>query len=330
MKNKSFILVFLSIVFVGVMGLLIFAMYKDDIVNVTINKSNNSNISSNGTNSTNGIVNNRTFNSGIINENEDGKLVENFNYTVTLLNNYQSFFNVNKMINDYYDMLVQKEYNVVLDMLDKEYVSKNGKNINNINDPTIDDYQDVTFYSKKMYANSGNSVVNYFVTGELQRYNFGEEVLEELLNVNFMIVVDSNTGAFSVTPLLNGIDMQTYIRSYSITNKKNIIANDNNIIDVLKYRDEEIGKYYLDYYKSIVYLNPEKAFEMLGTTSKQKISSNELFLSNSENIYEILNTTLFSYAVTGENGKRKYSLVTSNMDKIVIKENLIMDFTIEL
>lgn len=244
---------------------------------------------------------------------------------------YDEFFNIDGVINSYYEYITQKDYGKLLKILDASYIKNHKITKNNAKEVFATEYQDISFYSKEMYVKGKNNAEYYFVKGETQLYNFYDEEIREGESIYFLVIVDTEKSTYSIYPLNSVSSTYEYAKNYNLPKSKNIEDNSYNTYYEKNYSDEMVAIYYVNYYRSIVYMNTEKAYGMLGASSKTKYYDLETFTNNLEDIYSNkLNSRFTGYNATGEDGKKTYTLNNGNEGTIVITEEAIMNFTIDL
>ena len=317
-SNKTFILVLIIIILI-IISLLIY-YFSDDSSNFSISNTISNIVSKPNENTNTNSSNNKSNNNTIIYE--DHPNLEN-------VIDYNNYFTINNIINDYYKKIINNDTESLLDIIDKSYIISNKLNKTNINSLYQNNYQDITYYSKEMYFKSKNNIMYYFVSGETESYNFTEDTLEENTNINYLVIIDSNNNSYSITPL----DVEVvfnYGSIYNMLDNKEIESNANNKYANVSYSDEDISILYIAYYKNILFINSEKAYDMLTNSYKLKYNDYEDFFNNIPNIYESLTTKFLGSSASGDNGKRTYNIITTNEIKITIYENSIMNFNIEI
>lgn len=272
-----------------------------------------------GMNSKSGFVKNNTSNQNTTTQ----KVTRN----LATVNDYQEFFNVDKLVNNYYENMVMGESNVLLNLLDNDY-----KKNNKIDDTTIDkiiekDYRNISFYSKTMYVKGINNVEYYFVNGEVEYYD--SEYFVTVKEKDFLVIIDKNNGSYSITPL-EVSNLLDYSQKYNMLDSKAIKNVGSNDYSKKKYTDELISQYYISYYQMLLYIDSERAYNMLSSTSKSKYPTLEEFVDKLDIIYNSLSTNLTGYSAKGDTGKRTYSVVTKNDVTIEFEESSIMNFKVTI
>lgn len=238
------------------------------------------------------------------------------------VSNYKEFFTINDILNQYFQNIAEQDFDKAINKIDKNYRNKV--------DITADvEGTGITFISTDMYSKGINNKYYYFVEGTKQTYHSYLETIKEENNVYFVIILDTSKRIFSIIPA----DISTNLSIYANTYKMDITeieSNEDNYYVTSKITDENITKYYLNYYKNLLYMNTEKAYNMLTSSTKEQYPSLEIFTNNLETLYTSISTNLLGYQVKGENGKRSYYSLNSKDVRITIDEKSIMDFVVTI
>lgn len=243
---------------------------------------------------------------------------------------YKDFFNIDRVINEYYEAVTKSDGDKLLNIYDNGYIKLHKISKKNISNYYDTEFQDISFFSKEMYVKGKNDADYYFVKGETQKYNFIDEEITEGNNVYFMVIVDNFNSTYSIYPLSNISSTYTYASNYNIPSNKSITDNDSNTFIEKEYSDYTIAEYYVNYYRSILFLNTERAYNMTGTLAKAKYPELKDFSKDLENIYtNVLGAKLSGYNVTGEAGSRRYILNSGSEITVTITENSIMDIVVD-
>ena len=326
MKNKTFWLIMVVIItIIAILSYYIYTMKNDKPISISvkeiINKIDNKDDDNDEDEEENKNVTEKTRKEK--ESNDDVRKLEK-------VTDYDEFFNVDAIINDYYEKLTKSDGEALLDIYDSAYIKVHKINKNNIKLYYETEYQDISFFTREMYVKGRGDINYYFVKGDTQKYDFGKEELIEGNNVYFLIIVDDDASTYSVYPLSNVSSIYNYADSYTIPTNKVIADNDHNTFFEKKYTDYTITMYYINYYRNILYMNTERAYKMLGSSTKAKYEDLESFTKDLENIYtNILGAKFSGYNATGEPGIRTYSLNSPEGISIRMVEETIMNFTID-
>lgn len=132
--------------------------------------------------------------------NKEDNSIDTKKVTYKLENDYNNFFTVNGCITKYVEYLSKKDTTKLLQVLDKEYVKNNNINIDNIYSilPNLEEGM-YSFNSKMMYKDDGDTIVNYYVYGYLNK-----EIMDSVLNKEdnyYMVKLDKNNMVYSIKPI---------------------------------------------------------------------------------------------------------------------------------
>lgn len=132
--------------------------------------------------------------------NKEDNSIDTKKVTYKLENDYNNFFTVNGCITKYVEYLSKKDTTKLLQVLDKEYVKNNNINIDNIYSilPNLEEGM-YSFTSKMMYKDDGDTIVNYYVYGYLNK-----EIMDSVLNKEdnyYMVKLDKNNMVYSIKPI---------------------------------------------------------------------------------------------------------------------------------
>ncbi|MBE6148443.1 MAG: hypothetical protein E7167_02995 [Firmicutes bacterium] len=332
MKSDKFFIVIMGII-VAIIVALAFYYFSDSSsssLQVNGNKNNNTLLNNNTTsgnkpNNGNGGSNNNTTS----NNTTPGSGVTNNRVSLSNVKDYNSFFTINNILNDYYSKMVEDNKNAILNILDKAYIKTHNITKNNVKNFMQQNYESITYVSKYMYVKGANNKLYYFVNGEEQLYDFAAEILTEKEGINYLVIVDQANDTYSVTPLVSSNELFDLAQDYKMNSTK-IESNDNNTYKLSLVDDEDVTIYYLNYFKTILYLNTEKAYNMLTSQSKALYTSYEEFVNGLYELYEKLSTNLLSYSARGEEGKKILSAMGINQTRTDFYENGIMEYTVDI
>ena len=313
-SNKNFIITLIFMIIIIICLLFIYFMDVDGN-NISFNKLfTNNRVINPKTNITSNNTNNKTTT----------KQTE-----LSRVNDYKAYFSVNSLINKYYSHITNGNYSNAIGLLDNYYVMNNKITNSNIKNFVKTGYQDITYYSKTMYVKKNGYLSYYFVDGEEQLYDFINEILTEEEHVMYMVIVDNKRNTFSITPLKTPSFMD-YANNYNASSSKEITSNAYNTYFSDDITDDILCSYYINYFKTLLFLNTEKAYNMLDDNYKKRFKDYEDFVNNLETIYNNLNTKVSYYSIDGDNGKRKYSIISGNDIIVDITESSIFNYKISI
>ena len=327
MKNDK-LYIFILIVIAIVLGALIFVYFNiSREEGFGLGSANNNSVSSSNNTHSNSSSSNTNVN---ISDITSLPVKSNEKLSLEAVTDYTEFFNVNNILNTFYTLVANKNSKSILNVFDPDYIAKNDITIDNLTQYVNSKYDEITFYAKTMYRKGSNAVRYYFVNGELQNYDFAEEMLHEVENISILVIIDFNNDCFSVLPIANDGDLFTFAQNYMVSPSKRLKRNENNDYNEQTYNDEIISINYIRYFQNMLYLNTPKAYDMLSDDSKAKYPTLEDFSDNLDSIYNNITSRIKSYGTKGENGRRTYSVIMYNDIEIIFEEKTIMNFKVTL
>ena len=224
------------------------------------------------------------------------------------------------------------ENEIILNLLTKEYTSKN-----NITKDNIENYvdkldKDVFFVPLQMkYINSGD-IYQYAMIGYITDFDYN--IIKEVgfkVNLDMSATKTGNSDlSFTIEPIneeINDIDeVQLEIKLTSVE------KNDYNIVQYITTNTEEDCKRYLDYYKKMALSNPEEAYNRLDEEYRNlRFGSLDAYKQYiEENKKDIQSIQISQYMTNTENGV-KQNIAKDKYGKIYIFEGVdLFDLSIKL
>lgn len=124
-----------------------------------------------------------------------------------LLNDYSRFFTVNSCVYKYISYLQNKDTNSLLEILDKDFKTKNSINSNNIYNYLENLEGNYSFTSKKIYYEKINKkYIKYYVYGHLSKDLMDE--IGEKEDRYYIVTFDIENYLFSIIPYDGTIFME--------------------------------------------------------------------------------------------------------------------------
>lgn len=228
---------------------------------------------------------------------------------VVILNN--EFLSINNIINDYL-------LNVSLD--NQDYIKGvTGSDILITNREEKDNY-----YLEKLYYVELNYNIYYYASGRRMTYDYETNKMNEIKNDCYLVNVYKPNDTYQLTKI---DDINTYFNENDLYDKVIITHNDYNDYNKYDtyYKDDILYDNYINYFKDLLFVNYQDAYNLLDTTYKNKVGSVENFNNIRESLYNKLNNLVIDYSITGEEANRTYILILSNNTKITIVETGIMN-----
>lgn len=169
-------------------------------------------------------------------------------------------FNIKQCIQYYIDYINDNNYEAVMKVLDENYIKSNNITEENIKNKSSKFMESSYFIDKTYEKNVTVDKSIYYIYGRL----VNSETYENIDNVNFTVIIDSQNQTFSVIPEV----MENSNFNYNL----NIKYDNNDYYNEYTYKnfsDSEILDEYFSYYKNLVLKQPEKAFDLLDSEYKK-------------------------------------------------------------
>lgn len=316
MKNKHITIGIIA--FLLILGLLIYLLIISNNEPNIIDPSNNNQNTNNSNNSSGSSSQRNTINYQERNEKRK---------TLSAVTDYSEFFTINYYVNDIYQKLDSSDYDGILDVLDPDYKTLNKVDKSNIKE-LITQNIEVAYITHNVYIKGKDNIVYYFIDGEEQYTDYmGDGAYSIKDDVYYMIVLDEETKSYSIRPLKVD-NLFNYAQGFSLNNNKKVKSTEKFYNKPIS--DETISLTYLNYFKSLLIIYPEKAYNMLDDNSRSKYNGYEDFKNQIHELAEGIPSSILNYSAKGDNGKRYYSVICTNSKVIDFKENGIMDFKVIL
>lgn len=165
-------------------------------------------------------------------------------------NRINTYVTVEETIKNYIENTKNQNVELVMSVLNKEYISKNNINSNNLSSST-QQYKNITSYKNiEMYEQNSEKFTAYYIKGQINDQG----------NVYFEIGVDVNNHTYDIMPITEN-EYTTKINQS--TGERTIEKNENNSIEFKDYDNADIAKMYFDDYLKQMISNPEKAYNLL-------------------------------------------------------------------
>lgn len=250
--------------------------------------------------------------------------VEEISKEIEILNDSGEFLGIQLAINNFYELLKNKEIKELLEVLDIDYINEKNITSNNLYTYFNDDYENVFFIAKEIYYNPNSPVTFYFINGYLMGVDmFGESDYYES-SVNYLIVKNKNND-YVIRPLDNNLNISDIARNYKLRNKE---IDSNHVLTTSDISEENKLTIYINEFMSLLVYDNKRAYELLDDETKKKYVSYEDFLNKSIEIYNSLSSKIFAYSKQEINGKIVYRIKDDKQNNIMIYETSIMNYKI--
>ncbi len=246
------------------------------------------------------------------------------NKEMGILDDYDEFFTVSNIINNYYEVLSSKNANDLLNLLDEDYKTELGIQSYNVLTILGNDYNGVTFTPWEIYYNKDSVITYYFINGYIEEVNYVDDSSIYKESVNFLVIVNKQTKNYALRPLNDNIIIKDYAYSYNLV-EKNLKYNSYKDIDT---SIDTVLITYLNVFRDLLFLDNEKAYNMLDDSMIDNYQNVEDFYMHSEEIYEYIPSNVFGYSVIQDNEQKIYKIIDEKQNEFIIYEYGIMNYKI--
>lgn len=278
------------------------------------------------------------------NQDESDIVIE---YEYEKVDNDTLFYTVNNCIQEYFDYISlninnettdtyidkktelgieteEEKKQVIYNILDKEYISKNNITLSNIYDFIYKTNEEKTFTAMKMNMLDGDRIQRFVAYGIVSGK---EEVQYEYIIVN----LDYYNMTYSIEPIIdskyndiNEIQLEEKIEEISI--------NENNQFNYNRIKKENVIRNYISFYKTNALSNPTIAYNLLDKEYRDKKfrSIEEYKIYVASNKERISSSILESYQIQEDGENTRYICLDTNGNYYIFNETSVMDYTVIL
>ena len=247
-----------------------------------------------------------------------------FRDDITRLDDEASFFGVQKIINDYYNFIFEKDTNALLSILDSEYINEMQIIPSNIYEIIGSNYGITDYVAKEIYYNPDSIVTYYFVKGNLSSNSIMGDDYKYLEDACFLIIVDESNQNYVLRPI-EFDNIQNYAENYSLIERN--VESDAIFEKVTLPLENKLSNYLAIFINFLIY-NPEEAYQLLNEDTKNNYSDYNDFANQAITLYQTLSSKIFSYSTKEDDSVTTYEIVDDKQNKITIYEYYTMDFQI--
>lgn len=230
--------------------------------------------------------------------------------------------NVKQCIQYYIDYINDNNYEAIMKVLDENYIKVNDITEESIEGKSSKFIKSRYFIDKTYEKDVTVNQIIYFIYGRL----VNSETYEDIDNVNFTVIIDSENQAFSVIPEV--IENSNFNYNLSIKYDNDDYYNE---YTYKNFSDSEILDEYFTYYKNLVLKQPEKAFNLLDSEYRK------IRFNNSVDMYKDYLTSIDLEKVYPENftldykeNCKEYVVVDKNGLYYIIDEIKPMSISLKL
>lgn len=242
--------------------------------------------------------------------------------TVEEVSSTSAVFNVKRCIQYYIDYINDNNYEAVMKVLDTNYIKYNNMTENTVK-AECSKFIKSSYFIDKAYEKAvtvDQSI--YFIYGRL----VNSETYADIDNVNFTVIIDSESQAFSVIPEV--IENSNFNYNLNIKYDNENYYNEYTFKD---FSDTEILDEYFMYYKNLSVKQPEKAYNLLDDNYKK------IRFNNSVDMYKeyLANINLDkvypeNYLLNYKDNYKEYVVVDKNGFYYIIDELKPMNISFQL
>lgn len=245
-------------------------------------------------------------------------------FKMNIVTEYASFFSVLNDINQYVKYNSLRDNIATYNVLNREYIEKNGINTSNVFDK-LELYQDnVSLKIKEMYYEENESNFLYYVIGDIIAILYDETELVKK-DVKFFVSVDYDNTAFSLYPVLSDIEEIPLANKWS-----SVILNSYNGIQAsgIVTNNYICNLYFSDYVMKLS-TNIHESYELLEEYFKvHNYKNKEDYISYINNNLEKISLEINTCNMKTRDGQRIYTITDKNNNTFNFVEESIMNYKV--
>ena len=227
------------------------------------------------------------------------------------------FVELDGAINSFLNNLDSIEENDILEYLNPKYITDNNIDRYNVLD-ILSTYNNPTFVSKSIQYKNIKNTYYYFVNGYVIDYNM-EDNLDYYDNINYLLIVSGNT--YNIYPLNNN--------NFNDFDISNINIKQGVFLDKTTYDRNSKLLSYINNFITLFSVSPTDAYNYLTEVEKNKYISTDDFYNRLSLKIENLSIDINQVIEDSNSDNKKYTVIDSNLNRIIIVEKSIMDYKIE-
>lgn len=236
-----------------------------------------------------------------------------------LLEDENKFFEINNIIQKYYENLILEKDQVIYDLYDKVYIRQKALTKDNMsmNMP----YGNITFITplKIYYKQTDTNEFMYIVQG----YTYQKEEKQYIIirqNVEKQI--------FSIIPIDEN-KYNEYLTKEGIDGIENLEEISNNKYEKTEINEEEIARMLLSNFQYLAEYHPEEAYSLIALETKEKYRLQEGKIE--EKITKnIKNTSLISYERQEIEGTEIYKIIDEKKNTYEFTQKSILQYSVKI
>lgn len=254
-------------------------------------------------------------------------------------------FKIQKCVTKYLKALNDENTDVIINLLNKEYMSNNDitkENILQKLDKLENGFEEFKIKKINMKTLELGIKHEYYVYGEIIEKDY-----TEISPIYIVVKLDLMNETFDVTPQQSTkMDEEEYFKILEKEKSKltgeeidlngqkssSIEENKDNSYKNMEIRKEQILKYYFDDFVMTAAYNPEAGYELLDEEYRNKRFKNIEEFKNyiEKNKSKILNASIREYKMTEEDEYKQFIIIDTNDNYYIFKVTDFMEYTVVL
>ena len=248
----------------------------------------------------------------------------NIQKSIVRLKEDSSFFALQKIINDLYDNIAGQNNQIVYDLLEENYKKENNITVENAVQKMNNNYESTNYIAEEIYYNPNSDLTFYFINGYLVNVPAEEGDIVYYKDKCYLVIVDK-TKNYVIKPLEDNLNIQNYANNYDI---EAMDLSSSNKYSELEVKEKNKLSSYIAIYKRLLYIDTEKAYNMLDDGTKVKFPTIEDFKNNLTNMYNTLFTEFRNVERNELNDRIVYNATNVDIGTITITEYYPMEYKI--
>ena len=257
------------------------------------------------------------------NTNIDNSSIEDVR--INTLEDEDRFFTLQRIINNYYDIIRSNDAEILYNVLVENYIYNNNITVNNVLSILDNSYEDTSYIAKDIQYIEGENITYYIINGYLLNQIIVTEELQYNSDVNFMVIIKNNT--YAIYPLQD-VDINEFLERYDFKNDENINSA-NTYTNVFVVVENKLTTY-INEFLTLMFVDSQRAYNMLSDESKDLYGSLDNFNQRLYNIYQSISPVVFSYYVNELDDYVEYDIIDNNTNRITIYEYNTMNYSINI
>ncbi len=257
------------------------------------------------------------------NTNIDNSSIEDVR--INTLEDEDRFFTLQRIINNYYDIIRSNDAERLYNVLVENYIYNNNITVNNVLSVLDNSYEDTSYIAKDIQYIEGENITYYIINGYLLNQIIVTEELQYNSDVNFMVIIKNNT--YAIYPLQD-VDINEFLERYDFKNDENINFA-NTYTNVFVVVENKLTTY-INEFLTLMFVDSQRAYNMLSDESKDLYGSLDNFNQRLYNIYQSISPVVFSYYVNELDDYVEYDIIDNNTNRITIYEYNTMNYSINI